>query len=87
VSRGTRIGTIGNAEGRYLSHLHYEIRDSPIVAPGKGYAGSGLDRTDPTAFIEKNRGRPTPANHPSPSTISRASNGISLDIGKGDPGQ
>ena len=53
VRRGDRIGTIGTAGGRYLAHLHLELRAAPGLPLGGGY---GKDRTgylDPTAFIAR----------------------------------
>lgn len=54
VARGQPIGTIGNAGGRYLAHLHFEIRERWMPLGG-GYA---LDRTgyvDPTDYIRRRR--------------------------------
>lgn len=55
MRRGQTIGTIGNAEGKYHAHLHFETR----LKPGKdircGYDGDTLGFVDPTAFIEQHR--------------------------------
>lgn len=36
VPRGAKLGTVGTAGGRYLAHLHFEIRESRSVYPGPG---------------------------------------------------
>lgn len=46
VRRGERVGAIGNADGRYLAHLHFEIRLTAYLPLGGGYAASL-----PPAFI------------------------------------
>ncbi len=60
VSRREQIGTIGNAEGRYMCHLHFELRssDCPIgIAAGAGYADDRHGWIDPSEFIDKTRYR------------------------------
>ncbi len=52
VQKGCEIGTIGTANGQYLAHLHFEIRNSIAMPIGGGY---GLDHTgylNPTEFIQ-----------------------------------
>ncbi len=44
VRRGDRIGDVGNAGGKYLAHLHFELRTSPALDCGAGYGDSALDR-------------------------------------------
>jgi len=56
VARGQRIGTVGTASGRYLAHLHFEVRKSWSVNPGVGYADAPLDRVPPDAFIRAHGG-------------------------------
>jgi murein DD-endopeptidase MepM/ murein hydrolase activator NlpD len=60
VKRGQQIGTIGNANGVYKAHLHWELRDSV----GEGLGGGFSERTDgwlnPSAFISAHRTPPTP---------------------------
>lgn len=51
VRRGMKIGTVGTADGRYLAHLHFEVRRSRSVYPGAGYADAPLDRVSPDAFV------------------------------------
>lgn len=56
VTRGQPIGTIGTAHGRYLAHLHFELRTSVGVALGGGYGDPApLGHVDPTAFIQAHR--------------------------------
>lgn len=38
VKRGEQIGTIGNADGQYYAHLHFEIRSDTLMTIGSGYA-------------------------------------------------
>ena len=56
VERGESIGTVGTAGGRYLAHLHFEIREGPYVNPGSGYADTPMNRVSPEAFLRANRG-------------------------------
>ena len=58
VSRREQIGTIGNADGRYKCHLHFEIRwtDCPLwYVVGPGYSNDRHGWIDPSEFIEKMR--------------------------------
>jgi len=58
VSRREQIGTIGNANGRYKCHLHFEIRwnECPLWAVvGPGYSDARHGWIDPSEFIEKTR--------------------------------
>lgn len=55
MNRGEVIGTIGNADGKYHAHLHFEMRTKPGKEIGCGYAGDTLGFVDPTAFIEAHR--------------------------------
>jgi murein DD-endopeptidase MepM/ murein hydrolase activator NlpD len=51
-----RIGEIGNADGRYLCHLHFEIRteNSPMWnRSGPGYAAENDGWIDPSDFIDQ----------------------------------
>ena len=51
VSKGIKIGTIGNADGIYLAHLHLEIRDKINMDMGGGYSENTKGYLDPTLFI------------------------------------
>lgn len=51
IKIGTKIGTIGTADGSYLAHLHLEIRDSIHMDLGPGYSSDTRGYLDPTLFI------------------------------------
>ncbi len=58
VKRREQIGKIGNANGRYLCHLHFEIRWSECPMwnkAGAGYSDKKHGWIDPSEFIERNR--------------------------------
>jgi hypothetical protein len=55
MDRGDKIGTIGNANGKYHAHLHFEMRKKPAKEIRCGYDGDTLGFTDPTPFIEAHR--------------------------------
>ncbi len=58
VTRGQAIGTIGDAHGQYLAHLHLELRGRPGMPLGGGYSSRRAGWLDPTVFIGLRR--PTP---------------------------
>ena len=58
VTRRERIGTVGNAGGRYKCHLHFEIRwkECPFWnEAGPGYSDDLHGWIDPSEFIELTR--------------------------------
>lgn len=58
VARRQQIGTIGNADGRYKCHLHFELRwsESPLWNEvGPGYSDDYHGWIDPSEFIERTR--------------------------------
>jgi len=55
VARGQRIGTLGNAHGRYLAHLHLELRGRPGLPLGQGYSSRRAGWLDPSVFISLRR--------------------------------
>lgn len=55
VKKGQQIGTIGTANGIYLAHLHFEIRDKVGMPIGNGYSTNTKGYVDPTKFIQNNR--------------------------------
>ncbi|MEM7659729.1 MAG: M23 family metallopeptidase [Bacteroidota bacterium] len=55
IARGQQIGTIGNANGAYWAHLHFEIRRTLGMPLGGGYSADTSGFLDPTPFIEASR--------------------------------
>ena len=55
VGRGDPIGTIGDADGQYFAHLHFELRARPGLPIGAGYGPATDAHHDPTAFIGAHR--------------------------------
>jgi murein DD-endopeptidase MepM/ murein hydrolase activator NlpD len=55
VKRGQKIATIGNNNGMYLAHLHYEIRSKPDMPLGGGYSTDTEGYLNPTIFTKANR--------------------------------
>lgn len=55
ILKGTKIGTIGTANGQYLAHLHFEIRNILDLPVGNGYAKDKTGYIDPNVFILSNR--------------------------------
>ncbi|MEP7014884.1 MAG: M23 family metallopeptidase [Verrucomicrobiota bacterium] len=58
VRRGQQIATIGTANGKYLAHLHFEMREFTTPFIGPGYRDDTSGWIDPTAFIRQHRGAP-----------------------------
>jgi hypothetical protein len=58
VRRGQKIATVGTASGRYLAHLHFEMREFTTPFIGPGYRDDTRGWLDPTAFINAHRGAP-----------------------------
>ena len=58
VTRGQQIATVGSADGRYLAHLHFEMREfiTPFVGPG--YRDDTRGWINPSEFITQHRGAP-----------------------------
>jgi murein DD-endopeptidase MepM/ murein hydrolase activator NlpD len=55
INKGHQIGTIGNANGVYPAHLHFELRDSVGMSIGGGYSSNTQGFVDPTRFIRAHR--------------------------------
>ena len=55
VKRGQPIATVGTGNGRYLAHLHFEMREflTPFIGPG--YREDTRGWINPTKFIEDHR--------------------------------
>ena len=58
VQRRERIGKVGNANGRYLCHLHFELRDHNSRdwnRPGGGYSTDRTGWLSPSEFIDRQK--------------------------------
>lgn len=55
IRKGTEIGTIGNAHGKYKAHLHFEMRSDISLPLGKGYSREKNGYIHPTAYILSHR--------------------------------
>lgn len=55
VTKGSPIGTIGNAHGKYYAHLHLELRDQPALPLGGGYSTDTTGYINPDWFIRRYR--------------------------------
>lgn len=55
VGKGQKIGRIGNNDGTYFAHLHFELRDKIGMPIGGGYSSNTNGYLDPTEFIKNNR--------------------------------
>jgi hypothetical protein len=73
VQRGEKIGTVGTADGQYLAHLHFEVREGPYVNPGVGYADAPLNRLSPERFLAEHRGAADDLLYPTPAFKRKAS--------------
>jgi murein DD-endopeptidase MepM/ murein hydrolase activator NlpD len=58
LRRGTRVGTIGDADGHYIAHLHFELRDRIGMPHGPGYSDDTAGWLDPKRFIRAHRPKP-----------------------------
>ena len=56
VRRGQKIGTVGNAGGKYLAHLHFELREFLTPFIGAGYRSNPAGWLNPSQFIQQHRG-------------------------------
>ncbi|MUU76865.1 M23 family metallopeptidase [Winogradskyella endarachnes] len=55
IKKGEQIATIGNCNGTYFAHLHFEIRNDVDLDIGGGYSKDTTGYLNPTEFINKNR--------------------------------
>ncbi len=58
VRRGQQIATVGNANGQYFAHLHFEMRGFVTPFIGSGYRQDTRGWINPSDFIAKHRGAP-----------------------------
>lgn len=61
VKRGQKIGTVGDAGGRYFAHLHLELRKTDTVYPSVGYhPSSPLNRLHAFDWLKSQRSKISP---------------------------
>ena len=58
VRRGQQIATVGTADGKYLAHLHFEMREFITPFVGAGYRQDTRGWLNPSDFIRAHRGAP-----------------------------
>jgi hypothetical protein len=58
VRRGEQIATVGTGGGKYLAHLHFEMREFITPFIGAGYRKDTRGWLNPSAFIQEHRGAP-----------------------------
>jgi Peptidase family M23 len=58
VRRGQQIATVGTGGGKYLAHLHFEMREFITPFIGAGYRKDTRGWLSPSAFIQAHRGAP-----------------------------
>lgn len=58
VHRGQQIATVGNANGKYFAHLHFEMREFVTPFVGPGYRDDTRGWLNPSDFIQQHRGAP-----------------------------
>lgn len=56
IRRGQKIGTIGTAGGKYLAHLHFELRSFITPFIGAGYRADPQGWLNPSEFVQQRRG-------------------------------
>ena len=56
IKRGQLLGKLGNADGVYAAHLHWEIRRAPGLGLGGAYADDLTPWFAPSDFIATHRG-------------------------------
>ena len=64
VEAGQIVGTIGDADGHYSPHLHFELRREPDLPLGGGYSAENSMYLDPCAFLEAMGGVTVPRARP-----------------------
>jgi len=56
VKRGQRIGAVGNANGTYQAHLHWEVRQTVGLGLGAGFDTKRDGWLEPSQFLGAHRG-------------------------------
>ncbi len=73
LRRGALVGTIGDAGGHYIAHLHFELRDTIGLPHGPGYSDDADGWLDPKTFIRARRPDRKTARHTAARENARAS--------------
>lgn len=55
VERGRQLGTIGDAHGRYIAHLHLEVRSRIGMPIGGGYSSNDAGYVDPREWVAQHQ--------------------------------
>ncbi|UPT66329.1 MAG: M23 family metallopeptidase [Sphingobacteriales bacterium JAD_PAG50586_3] len=55
VKRGTKIGIMGNLDGKMYAHVHFEMRNIVGMDLGGGYSSDTTGYMSPKLFIKANR--------------------------------
>jgi murein DD-endopeptidase MepM/ murein hydrolase activator NlpD len=61
IKKREQIGEVGNADGKYLCHLHFELREESCLSWNQvfvGYSPINSGWLDPSDFIDKQRQKP-----------------------------
>jgi murein DD-endopeptidase MepM/ murein hydrolase activator NlpD len=58
VRRGQQIATVGTGGGKYLAHLHFEMREFVTPFVGAGYRQDTRGWLNPSKFLREHRGAP-----------------------------
>jgi murein DD-endopeptidase MepM/ murein hydrolase activator NlpD len=56
VKRGQQIGTVGNSNGTYKAHLHWEVRQTVGLGLGAGFNSRRDGWLGPSDFLAAHRG-------------------------------
>lgn len=59
VKRGEVLGKVGNADGAYAAHLHWEVRRVIGLGLGGAYADDLSPWLNPSAFVAARHGGPS----------------------------
>jgi len=80
ITRGQMVGTIGTADGKYLAHLHFEIRKNLKIGMRRSsFASDYANYHNPTKFIKENRSIATnKKTYAIPTEFKDASEAVSL---------
>lgn len=80
VRRGEKIGTVGKGNGQYLAHLHFEVREGPIIGAGPGYGDHDHGRLSGEKWLKDSRGAPADQLNTVVTGASPDTSGISIEV-------